>query len=94
MTITLNAETISLAKAILNSGFNGKIHPFKDCFLPNETVTSKHILYQQFVQATGCQIPKVFIYIAMHDILGLPTGIDENRDLGYHLRLREDIFLH
>ena len=88
-TITLSEETVKMAYDILVEGQmttkeEKKCKPFNDCFESSETVTAKHILWEDFVSATGCQIPKVFGYIVMDKLWGLCTGKDEKGFAGYH----------
>ena len=94
MTIPITPETVALVKDILMSGIKGKYPAFDKCFVEAETVRAKHLLYQDYVERTGCQIPKVFIYIVMDDILGMPHGKAEEKEnapgcLGYRLRLAD-----
>jgi hypothetical protein len=83
MNIPLTPETIQIAKEILFSGKHFK--PFDEFFKASFKITAKHILFEKFVEATNCQIPKLFIYIVMDDLYGPCTKKDEHGDLGYNL---------
>lgn len=94
--IILSPETVAVAKEILESGFDGRVLPFKDCFEKSETVLAKHLLFEQYRDAARCPIPKVFVYIVMDEIFGPCTGYDDvstpgRRDAGYYLKLKENI---
>lgn len=91
--MTLSTETVKVAKDILYGGFNGKVLPFKDCFEVSDTVTAKHILDGHYRGKLGHQIPKIFIYIAMDETFGPCTGKDEKGFAGYHLKVKENIFI-
>lgn len=87
MKILITPATVKMAKDILLSGKNFK--PFNELFETSEQVTAKHKLFEQFVTVTGCQIPKIFIYIVMDDIFGNCTEKDEDGNLGYRLKLNK-----
>lgn len=89
MTIHLTPQTVAIAKDILYSGFEGKHPAFKNCFEYSDTVTAKHILYEQYVKKTQTVIPKVFIYIVMDQAFGCPILKDEKGNLGYKLKISE-----
>ncbi len=73
MEIVVTPETVAIASEILIDGqmtdFNGnKVPPFEHCFELSETVTAKHILWESFVDKTGCRIPKLFGYLVMDKV--------------------------
>lgn len=93
MRIPLTPETVKIASDILIGGqmkdFNGnQVPPFKECFEESETVTAKHILWNGFVEKTGCQIPKIFGYLVMDELFGQCTGKDSDGYAGYHKKLK------
>ncbi len=88
--IPLTPETQKIASEILiegkMNGINGPVPPFKQCFNESESVTAKHVLWEDFVKATGCQIPKIFGYLTMDEVFGQCTGKDSQGYAGYHLQ--------
>jgi hypothetical protein len=88
MNIPICKETVAMAKECLLSGKSFK--PFDQLFIPSESVTAKHELYNEFVNKTGCLIPKIFIYIVMDDLFGVAQEKDEKGNFGYKLSFKQD----
>jgi hypothetical protein len=86
--VYVTPQTVQLAKDILQSGIDGKFPPFKECFEWDVTVVAKHELYEQYRDFTGCQIPKVFVYIVMDQLFGVPAHKDAKGNLGYKLKFK------
>lgn len=90
MELQITEETIEIAREILVegklNGINGKVPEFEKCFDVEKSVTAKHILWGDFVKATGCQIPKVFGYMVMDKVFGMCTGKDLQGYAGYNLK--------
>lgn len=92
--MVLSEDTINAYEELMT---NPTVHgldfkPLKECFRETETVTPKHILYEQYLELIQKTIPKVVFYIVMDDAYGHLIGheILENGKhgcLGYKLEI-------
>lgn len=85
----INTGTIAAYKELITKpaahGFDFK--PLSECLVKSETVTAKHILFQNYIDLIKKPLPKIFFYIILEEIFGQPTGKDDRGDLGYHLKV-------
>ena len=84
----LTPQAIGAYKELLSNpskhGFSFK--PLKDYFEESETVTAKHILFDQLLLSIRVPLPKVVFYILMDEMYGGTIGKDESGYVGYHLK--------
>lgn len=61
--------------------------PLKDCIKQSDKVTALHILFKNYIDLIKRDVPKVIFYIIIQNIYGNPSGVDENGNAGYNLKI-------
>jgi len=68
--------------------YNLPIRPLEECFEPSEEVTAQHILFRDYQkESPACM--KIFFYIVIQKVYGMPHLKDSNGNLGFALKYVE-----
>lgn len=84
----LNEESVSAYTKILKtpSEHGIPIRPLSECFEDCETATPKHVLFNEYKQDVGENLPKVMFYIIMDSEYPQKIAKAESGELGYLLK--------
>lgn len=88
--IELNPESVKAYTTLLKDpkAHGLPIRPLADCFENTDTTTPKHLLFKDYQQEVGANLPKVFFYIIMDNEYGNKIAKADNGDLGYLLKFK------
>lgn len=86
--MVLNEESVNAYRTIAENPAEYKLTcpALKDCFESTEIATAKHILFDQYLELTKLDFPKLIFYIIMKDIY--PVGKSPDGSLGYMVKIK------
>ena len=83
----LSLESVAAYTVVLKDpkSQNLPIRPLSECFKDADVATPKHLLFKDYQQEVGSNVPKVIFYIVMDGEYANKIAKAPNGDLGYLL---------